>query len=157
MMMFRNLIRNKRALSPIFATLIILAVVTVLFVPVFMWSTGLSSQTEQSWQYSGKVASERIVIEVVDLKSDHCTIYVRNIGATSVSINDVIISNVDGSGTWHIFNKGQLTINPINPIVKGQLVTITISPLGFTLASTTYSIKVFTGLGVSDNYNIRIP
>ena len=156
--MFESLKISLRGLSPIFATLIILAVVTVLFIPVFIWSTGLSAQTEETWQYSGKVASERITIEMVDLQvgQSNCIIYVRNIGATAITINDIIISKADGSGV-HIFNKGDFELNTNDPIVKGKLVEITIPDLGFSpLALNTYTVKVFTSLGVSDNYDYNV-
>ena len=85
---------NNQALSPIFATLIILAVVTVLFIPVFSWVAGISSSTNDSWQLSGVTATERIVIEELSLKGGEtaCTIYVRNIGQTAVTIDNVFIS-----------------------------------------------------------------
>ncbi len=58
-------ITNEKALSPIFATLIILAVVTVLFIPVFIWATGMTNANQDSWQQSATAATERIVIEEV--------------------------------------------------------------------------------------------
>ena len=179
--MFKNLIRNKRALSPIFATLIILAVVTVLFIPVFIWATGLSSQTQEGWQSSGITATERIVIEEVNLAGDqptqNCTIYVRNIGETAVTINNVLISQ--DNTNIHAFQKlpilypiplppppvpSQLsTVNPITgssitSIVKGDLIEIRIPNLAsvnqtYTINNgVTYTIQVFTTRGVSDTY-----
>jgi hypothetical protein len=94
---------DTRALSPIFATLVILGVVTVLFIPVFIWATGMTSQTQDSWRLSGLIATERIVIEEVNLmaNSDSCTIYVRNIGKTAASVNGVLIYLSDGTGEMH--------------------------------------------------------
>ena len=98
-MLLKKLRLNRWALSPIFATLIILAVVTVLFVPVFIWASGMTSQTEDSWTLSGQAATERIVIEEVSLKADQtaCTVYVRNIGKTPITINNVLISVSDNN------------------------------------------------------------
>src|SRR4030065_460162 len=103
----KRLTISKRALSPIFATLVILAVVTVLFVPVFIWATGMTSQTQDSWTLSGLIATERIVIEEVNLKdnSDSCTIYVRNIGKTAASVNGVLIYLSDGTGETHTYDR----------------------------------------------------
>ncbi len=103
----KRLALSKRALSPIFATLVILGVVTVLFIPVFIWATGMTSQTQDSWTLSGLIATERIVIEEVNLKanSDSCTIYVRNIGKTAASVNGVLIYLSDGTGEMHTYRQ----------------------------------------------------
>ena len=148
---------NNQALSPIFATLIILAVVTVLFIPVFIWVSGMTSQTQDSWVLSGLTATERIVIEEVSLKDGQttCTIYVRNIGKTTVTINDILISLADGSGTIYPYDKPQISCVP-SSIVQGQLITVTILNFGsFTpINGVAYSVKVFTTRGVSDSYQV---
>jgi flagellin-like protein len=155
---------NEKALSPIFATLIILAVVTILFIPVFIWATGTSSQTEESWQTSGLIATERIVIEEVNLKagSPTCSIYVRNIGKTTLTINNVLISPPDSSTFTYEKAKGELsTVNPVtgNPqqaIIQGELIEIKITNLkGLTLSSNqVYTVKVYTVRGVGEAYQV---
>jgi archaellum component FlaG (FlaF/FlaG flagellin family) len=152
--------RNTEAISPIFATLIILAVITVLFIPVFIWATGMSSETEDSWQLSGLIATERIVIEEVNLKANtnNCTIYVRNIGKTTVSVDNVYISLSDGTGSLHVYTKSgtpTLTTSP-NSVIQGDLITVTIPDLDL-LSPTlnqTYTVKVFTHRGVGDTYQV---
>ena len=153
-------IRNNKAISPIFATLIILAVVTVLFIPVFIWATGMSSETEDSWQLSGVIATERIVIEEVNLKANmnNCTIYVRNIGKTTVSVDNVFISLSDGTGSLHVYTKSgtpALTTFP-NSVIQGDLITVTISDLNSFIPTSnqTYTVKVFTHRGLGDTYQI---
>jgi archaellum component FlaG (FlaF/FlaG flagellin family) len=146
------ILKNNQAISPIFATLIILAVVTVLFIPVFIWATGTTSQTEDSWQTSGLIATERIVIEEVSLKGGltSCTLYVRNIGKTAVSVDDVFIS-LD-SGDLHVYEKSDFVSSP-DSVVQGDLITVTIADLGFTpISDEVHTIKVFTTLGVGDTY-----
>lgn len=153
----RNFIlKNKRALSPIFATLIVLAVVTVLFIPVFIWATGTTSQTQDSWALSGLIATERIVTEEVSLKANNatCTIYVRNIGKTTVSINDVLIQLSDGTGTTHVYSKPDFTATPTS-VVQGNLITLTFANLGWTpVSGEVYTVKVFTTRGVGDTYQV---
>ena len=150
---------NNKAISPIFATLIILAVVTVLFIPVFIWATGTSSETEDSWQLSGLIATERIVIEEVNLKANmnNCTIYVRNIGKTAISVDNVFISLSNGTGSLHVYTKSgaTLTTSP-NSVIQGDLITVTISNLipFFPTSNQTYTVKVFTHRGVGDTYQI---
>jgi flagellin-like protein len=151
--------RSTKAISPIFATLIILAVVTVLFIPVFIWATGTSSETEESWQLSGIIATERIVIEEVNLKANinNCTIYVRNIGKTTVSVNNVLISLSNDTSSLHVYTKTApptLTTFP-NSVIQGDLITVTISDLTFNPSSNqTYTVQVFTHRGVGDAYQV---
>ena len=151
---------QNKAISPIFATLIILAVVTVLFIPVFIWATGTSSETEDSWQLSGLIATERIVIEEVNLKAsmNNCTIYVRNIGKTTVSVDDVFISLSDGTGSLHVYTKSgtpTLTTSP-NSVIQGDLITVTIPDLDLLIPTLnqTYTVKVFTLRGIGDTYQL---
>jgi len=159
--------RSREALSPIFATLIILAVVTVLFIPVFIWATGMTSQTQESWQTSGLIATERIVIEEVNLNvtAQNCTVYVRNIGKTAITINDVLI--VDPDGQFHTYEetKNELETvdpgsqNPLKSIIQGELIEIDIAELiDLTLSEgKQYTVKVFTTRGVGDTYQARSP
>jgi flagellin-like protein len=154
---------DRRALSPIFATLIILAVVTILFIPVFIWATGTTSDTQGGWQTSGLIATERIVIEEVNLKAgEPCNIYVRNIGKTAVEINDVLIIAPDNSVFSYEKIKGELsTVNPATgdpqkSIVQGELIEIDITNLGsLTLSSNqVYTVKVYTVRGVGEAYQV---
>ena len=146
---------NCRALSPIFATLIILAIVTVLFIPVFIWSTGLTAETKSFWHISGEIATERIVIEEVNLRGgiQNCTIYVRNIGKTAITLDDVFIYSP--SGSLHVYEKPDFTTDP-DSVVQGDLLTITISDLGDLnpVGNMTYTVKVFTSKGVGDTYQV---
>ncbi|MFC1488012.1 hypothetical protein ACFLRN_10055 [Thermoproteota archaeon] len=153
--------KNIKAISPIFATLIILAIVTVLFIPVFMWATGTTSETEDSWQLSGLIATERIVIEEVSLKvgTQDCTIYVRNIGKTTVSIDNVFISLSNGTDLYD-YSKSRIptpfTTSPPS-VIQGDLITIEfeLNSLRFTPASNeTYTVKVYTSRGVGDTYQV---
>jgi flagellin-like protein len=154
-------IKNAKAISPIFATLIILAVVTVLFIPVFIWATGTSSETEDSWQLSGLIATERIVIEEVSLNADttDCTIYVRNIGKTTISIDNVFISLSDGTGILYVYPKSgtptTFTTTP-NSVIQGDLITIEFTSLGDLTPEPdeTYTVKVYTSRGVGDTYQV---
>ncbi len=133
-----------------------MAVVTVLFVPVFVWAAGMTNQTEGDWQLSGQAASERIVIEEAALRAgqDSCTIYVRNIGKTTVEINDIIISRASTSNILQTCNKGQFSAVPTY-VTQGNLLILTIPDLSFNpLSSTTYSIQVFTTRGVGDTFQV---
>jgi len=145
---------DRRALSPIFSSLVILAIVTVLFIPVFIWSTGLTAGSQSFWEISGLIATERIVIEEVNLKGGvtTCTIYVRNIGKTAIIVDDIFISSPDGS--LHKYKKPQFSTD-FNSVIQGDLMTITIPNLGFTPTNLeTYTVKDYTTRGAGDTYQV---
>jgi hypothetical protein len=151
---------SKKALSPIFATLIILGVVTVLFIPVFLWATGTTSETQSSWTDSGLTATERIAIEEVNLRAglESCTIYVRNIGKTVASVDNVVIYLSDGTGAMHVYSKSDspqtFAVSP-DSVFQGDLITITFATVGFTPAlNEVYTVKVVTARGVGDTYQV---
>lgn len=148
----KRCVNNRSAVSPIFATLIILAIVTVLFIPVFMWATGTSSETEDFWEASGLVVTERVVIEEVNIQtSGDCTIYVRNIGKTAVTIDNIIITYPDGD--VEPFNPGEFTITP-EYVDQGELITIENVPVIY--SSGIFTIKVITPRGVSDSFQVVV-
>jgi flagellin-like protein len=149
-----KILGDRRAISPIFASLIILAVVTVLFIPVFIWSTGLTAETRSFWTISGLIATERIVVEEVNLRGNFtsCTIYVRNIGKTAIIVDNVFISPSDGS--LHKYEEPQFSTD-FDSVVQGDLMTVDIPDLGFIPAiGEPYTVKVFTTRGVGDTYQV---
>ena len=93
--------------------------------------------------------------EEVNLRTGQtsCTIYVRNIGKTAVTVDNIFISRTDGTGTTHIYqrNRADFTATP-GSVIQGDLMTINIAGLGFTPIATTYDIKVFTTRGIGDEY-----
>lgn len=163
---FNDLLKLKRfavskiALSPIFATLIILAVVTILFIPVFIWATGTTSEAKSSWEASGLTATERVVIEEVNLRAglESCTIYVRNIGKTVASVDNVVIFLSDGTGAMHVYSKSdspQTFVAWPDSVIQGDLITVTFTTVGFTPAlNEVYTFKVVTTRGVGDMYQV---
>ena len=149
-----NIIIDRKGLSPIFASLLILAVVTALFIPIFFWSTGITTETQSFWELSGLIATERIIIEEVNLKADvtSCTVYVRNLGKTAVIIDNVFISLAESS--LYTYSTSQFTTD-VPSVIQGDLVTISINNLGFTpFSNATYTVQVFSTRGVGDSFQV---
>lgn len=147
---------SRRALSPIFASLLILAIVTTLFIPVFLWTTGVNSGTSDFWNRQASIETERIVIEVVNLKGgkSSCTIYVRNIGKTVVSIQSVHIIEPNGNVRTYLKSDGDFILSP-EYVPQGDLITVNVDLRPWAPASgQTYLVKVFTFNSVGDQYQI---
>ena len=153
----KGLFNSRYAVSPIFATLIILAVVTVLFIPIFIWATSTTSETQDSWQLSGLIATERIVIEEVSLSSvtNECKVYVRNIGETGVSIQNIIISLFDGTDPIIYSKSGNPNIITTNydSVIKGDLITVEFT---FTPLQQTYTVRAITSRGIADEFQVVV-
>jgi hypothetical protein len=149
-----KLIRNTRGLSPIIASVIILSIVTTLFIPVFIWTTGLTAETKSFWENIGSTTTERLVIEEVNLRDglSSCTIYVRNIGKTAIVLDNIFIVSIDGS--MYVYSKPRFSTD-LESVIQGDLMTVNIPSLDFVPSSgETYTIKVFTTRGVGDAYQI---
>ena len=136
--------------------------VTTLFIPVFIWASGLTAQTEDSWSQSAQTSTERIVIEEVSLTDTQIIVYVRNIGKTAVSINDILIENPGNQIMTYQESLGELsTVDPEtesatqNIISQGSLIALKITDLkGLNTDSIVYTIKVFTTRGVGETYQL---
>jgi len=163
--MHKRIFSNKRAISPIFATLSLLVIVVVLFVPIFNWSTNMTVQVEDELEATGVASTECIVIEEVSLNLDqsYCVIYVRNIGSTTASINNVLIEKgntiktyQNGIGEFAITNPE--TGGARDCAVKGELLSIRINDLkGLSLVrDQLYVIKVFTGNGIGEEFPLAL-
>ena len=156
--------RDKKGLSPIFAALIMLGVVTALFIPIFAWSTGLTAGVQSFWEMSGLAATERIEIEEVNLKGGRTdsTIYVRNIGRTSAIITEVNIEDEE-TGLQHLYTSSTFTIidpvagNTLNSMGQGDLASIYIINLApiSPQKDKTYTVSVYTSRGVGAIYQVK--
>lgn len=164
-MILKDFRLSKRALSPIFGTLSLLAIVMILFVPIFAWSTNMTNQVENDLEVNGVVATESIVIEEVSLNCDqsYCTIYVRNIGSTTVSIDNVLIET-DNCITTYQKSLGEIELrNPETGLLQdtaasGQLLSIRINDLkGLSLVrDNLYIVKVFTTNGIGEDFPLAL-
>ncbi len=98
------------------------------------------------------------MIEEVNLKanSDSCTIYIRNIGKTEVSVNGVLIYLSDGTGEMHTYSRSDVpatfSTDPIS-VAQGNLITLNFTSLHFSPAKNeAYTVQVFTSRGVADTF-----
>jgi flagellin-like protein len=96
--------RGKKAVSPVLATLMMVAVAVALSVIIFTWSQGFLSQTgeaAQSGQQAQNIAAQSgILIEsaTFDVSDKYAIVYVRNVGATSIDIGTVLATGKPGQG-----------------------------------------------------------
>src|SRR3990172_7857215 len=83
---------KRKAVAPVLATLLMIAVAVAMSVIIFMWRKGFLSQTSSSTGSQqgaqNQAAQSSIAIEVAtfDLTTNSSTVIVRNVGAVSISI-----------------------------------------------------------------------
>ncbi len=124
--------RQRTAVAPVLATLLMIAVAVAMSVIIFMWSQGFLSQTSSATggqQGAQNVAAQSsISIELATFTSSPTapgiTLVVRNVGAVSVTLGTIIIAGNTGNADFH----GSVSV-PVT-ISTGALGTITASDAG---------------------------
>jgi len=103
----------KRAVSPVLATLMMVAVAVALSVIIFTWSQGFLSQTGEA--ASGQQAAQNIaaqsgiLIESVTFSGTTATVYVRNVGTVSVIPALAVAGGRPGQGFTTIATASSIT------------------------------------------------
>ena len=132
--------------------LILVIIIIAVILSVFIWADGTSDENEDSWEASGLLATERVIIEEVNIESGgNCTIHVRNIGKTNVTINNILFTLPNGNN--EIRNSGDFTPTP-QYASQGELITIKDIPI--TYSTGIYTIMVTTLRGVLDIFQVVI-
>jgi archaeal type IV pilus assembly protein PilA len=88
---FRN---NRKGLSPIFATLILIAIAVIAGIIVYAYTTGWFAQ----FGSQGQTASEKASVQAASGTTTTVTAYAQYIsGGTPISINGAIVTKSDGT------------------------------------------------------------
>jgi FlaG/FlaF family flagellin (archaellin) len=82
-------IRRKKAVAPVLATLLMIAVAVAMSVIIFMWSQGFLSQTSESTGSQqgaqNQAAQSSVAIETITFSGTTATVYFRNVGSVSIT------------------------------------------------------------------------
>ena len=95
-MKFSKLIRNKKAISPIFATLILIAIAVIAGIVVYMFTSG----TISSLTGGGTAGQEKVNIQAlsgIDGVNDTITVYAQSTGGGPVDLDSAIIKDAQGA------------------------------------------------------------
>jgi len=132
---------SKKAVSPVIATLLMIAVAVAASVIVYVWSAGLLGTLMGG---GGAQVKEQLVIEAYDwTNTASLKLYLRNVGSTAVSIAAIYVG---GTAT---------TSNPVYPIavaVKSPA-TPTLTGMGSVTSGTAYTVKIVTETGGVFSYS----
>ena len=120
----------RRAVSPVLATLMMVAVAVAMSVIIFTWSQGFLSQTGEA--ASGQQAQQNIAAQsgiaidgvTFNTSGNSATVYVRNVGTVTITPATVIATNL--STREQVTNSTSFSPASLNP-GEGASVTVNFS------------------------------
>ena len=135
----RKFRKETRAISPVIATLLMIAIAVVASLVVYAWVAGyIGNQTSNT----GKA----ILIQSVNVDG---TVYVQNVGTGTVRLEDICLY-IDGVGM------ATTSAGSGHDIAEGDTYALT-GATAFTQGSHTYTIKVTTTDGTFSQVNKNFP
>src|SRR5208337_4699860 len=91
-MNYKRLMKNSKAISPIFATLILIAIAVIAGVVVYMFVSGtLATMTS-----GGVAGTEKDSVQAASYSGSTVTVYLEQTGGAAATVNGLIIKNVSG-------------------------------------------------------------
>ena len=127
---------NKKAVSPVIAVLLMIAIAVAAAILVYVWAMGLIGTLTGS---GGQQVKEQIILDAYNWQSGGTmTIYMRNVGASQVIVDSVYVGGASATSNLNLALSLQTTATPI-------AVTV---PAGQTYTSgVAYTVKVITKTG----------
>jgi len=158
-----NMFRNKKALSPVIATVILISVTIVVAVSVAYWMGSIAS---------GYTSFEQIELPTVYAKWNAAannwtiTIKLKNTGSADATIDNLFINSIpladyNGSATLNDGSESYTTQSFSIPVNKGSEVTLYLylnqsASDGFT-AGTRVDLKIHTAAGREYPAQVKLP
>jgi len=144
-MNYKRFMKNSRAISPIFATLILIAIAVIAGVVVYMFTSGtLATMTS-----GGTAGQEKLTVQAASINhsTNLATVYVEQTSGPAATVNSLIVKDSSGATLGVITT---LT-GAGSQLVAGTLTQISGTYGGSTalVAGQTYSITVTTKAGGS--------
>ena len=138
--LLNKMLKSKKGISPILATLLLIVIAVAAVIVTYAWViTFITTQTTTA----GKMI--KFDSAVINATSDMVTVYVRNQGTESVTIDKAYIDGNDYT-SYATFSATTLSTNSPNNVAK---VTLNGTAAGLNFAApNTYKVKI-TGPGVS--------
>lgn len=142
-MNYRKFRKNSKAISPIFATLILIAIAVIAGVVVYMFTSG----TLATMTGGGTAAQEKVTIQAASANSTATAgtgntagfnVYAQNTGSANVLINSAIIKDSSGNVLT--------TVTVSATLAPGALTEVSTAYSGFTSGSS-YTITLVSTKG----------
>ena len=146
-MNFKRLMKNNKGISPIFATLILIAIAVIAGVVVYMFTSG----TLATMTGGGTAGQEKISIQAASYSSADktVTLYAQCTGGPTPVVNTVIVKNAQGNVVATVtaaITAPTPTPSPAGSMSQGTLYTILTSATSG-LSTGTYTATLVTNAG----------
>ncbi len=159
--LFRTLVRNRRAVSAVISNLILIGAVLAvgLVALAYARSTSITYQTDYSKTMNTDISKmqESLTFEYAYYSSNIVTIYVMNSGPNNVTIGSITVnSSPVQSSAWTMYpiNGAAQPLSQNVPITKGTEVKILVTTTGISLnIGGNNNIKITSGSGSTFAYN----
>ena len=135
-MKFSKLIKSKKAISPIFASLILIAIAVIAGIVVYMFTSG----TIASMTGGGTAAQEKVAVQTVvnGTTNGELVVWAKSTGGTDVVIDGAILKDsggttlaVDNTASEILLADGTLTDVTVTfdsgIVVEGETYTVTLT------------------------------
>ena len=128
-------VSNKKGVSPVIATLLMIAIAVTAAILVYVWSMGLIGTLTTG---GGQQVREQVILDSYrwNATSSTMTLYLRNVGSSVVVLDAIYVG-----GTQVASNMGSTIA------VQGPVVTVSITPSGSYTSGVAYTVKCLTKTG----------
>jgi flagellin-like protein len=131
---------NRKAVSPVIATLLMIAIAVAAAILVYVWSMGLVGTLQGT---GGQQTREQLIVEAYNASGTTWTLYIRNVGPTTSTIAAVYVEGKPATVT------GTTSFTP------GATGTVTLSNLPSPLnPGAAYTVKIVTASGAVFSYSV---
>jgi flagellin-like protein len=138
-------LKSKKAISPVIAVLLMVAIAVAASILVYVWSMGLVGALQGT---GGQQTREQLIVEAYNAKTTTGTItwtlYIRNVGPTGVNISAVYVEGVPAGFGGN---------TNLNPGAAGTL-TVTVSATVTIAPGAAYTVKIVTTSGAVFSYSV---
>jgi flagellin-like protein len=144
----KTMLKSRRGISPILATLLLIVIAVAAIVVTYAWvMTYMSS--------AGHEAGVRLTIEAVNWPNNSTIkLYVRNTGTSDATIDAVYV----GTSSTDLQKQTSVTYNPENKVVKANGETVMEITISYSWASQrTYYFKVAPLTGPAAEFSAKAP
>jgi flagellin-like protein len=139
-MRLRKLRVNGRAVSPVIATLLMIAIAVAAAILVYVWSMGLVGTLQGT---GGQQTREQLIVEAYNAIGATWTLYIRNVGPTTSTIAAVYVEGTP------------VTVSGGTSLTPGASGTVTLSNLPTTInPGAAYTVKIVTSSGAVFSYSV---
>ena len=131
---------KRKAVSPVIATLLMIAIAVAAAILVYVWSMGLVGTLQGT---GGQQTREQLILEAYDATGTATwTLYVRNVGPTNSTISAVYVEGTP------------VTVGGTTSLTPGASGTVTLTNLPSTTSGAAYTVKIVTSSGAVFSYSV---